>query len=578
MRPSGRPARTAAMSESPESTPAKKRRIIHWDPEHGNVSRQRRWTPLRILAWTVGGFFALLIAAGLVIRGVKLVFGPQVFQLAGARADAPSETPGDAFVSQSKAELARENAGKALAELRKLPTDHDSQLQRMILLEKTYLAGDSLLQSGSYGRAYTVFEELNRQLDAYALDVKLKEETRAAYDEVLSRMKDLDRARSLAPDEFETAFADAGAGRSLFNHGSFALAKKEFDRAFAALDRAAKALEVYVSENLRVGQEAVAAGQRDAALAAFQAALTKDPENEMALQGVKRAEVADRVVALLKQGDGFESQKQYKAAAEAYANAFQLDAFSAAAQQGKSRAERMEKETEFNAAIAAAEAAKAQKDWSRSIAEYERALKVYPNKEDIKKALADTRATAHRESVKVALARAYDHENKYEWEFARASYNATLQLDANHEEAKEGYARTGRMIRTLLQYDKYIEIAEQRAQKAEFQAGIRSFNEAMAIKPAYLALTDRVDQLRTVLMSQSQPVDVVFQSDGDTWIQISSFRLLGKIRSESVKMLPGDYEIVGRRKGYQDVVLTLQVRNGNTPPVVNVVCTLRSNR
>lgn len=565
------------MSDSPESAP-KKRRIIHWDPEHGNTSNQRRWTPLRILGWTVGGFVALLLAAGLVIRGVKLVFGPQVFQLAGATANASAENPGEAFVSQSKAELARENASKALAELRKLPTDHDSQLQRLILLEKAYLAGESLLQSGSYARAYSVFEELNRQLDAYALDVKLKQETQKAYDEVLARMKDLDRARSLAPQEFETAFADAGMGRQLFVQGSFALAKKEFDRAFAALDRAAKALEDFVGENLKTGQEAVAAGQRDAAIAAFQAALSKDPDNEMAQQGLKRAQVADRVVALLKQAENFEQKKDYQAAAAAFANAFELDAFSAVAQQGKARAERLEKETAFNAAIAAADAAKEQKDWPRAIAEYERALKVYPNKEDVKKLLADTRATAHRESVKAALARAYDHENKYEWEFARASYNATLQLDPNHEEAKEGYARTGRMIRTLLQYDKLIEVAEQRAQRAEFQAGIRSFNEAMAIKPAYLALTDRVDQLRSVLMSQSQPVDVVFQSDGDTWIQISSFRLLGKIRSETVKMLPGDYEIVGRRKGFQDVVLTLQVRNGSTPPVVNVVCTLRSNR
>lgn len=566
------------MSESPESAPAKKRRIIHWDPEHGNTSRERRWTPLRFLGWTVGGFVALLLVAGLVIRGVKLVFGPQVFQLAGAGAGVAPETPGDAFVSQSKAELARENAAKALAEMRKLPQDHDSQLQRLILIEKAFLAGDSLLQSGSYARAYSVFDELNRQLDAYALEVKLKAETQKAYDEVLARMKDLDRARSLAPQEFETAFADAGMGRQLYIQGSFALAKKEFDRAFAALDRAAQALEDFVGENLRVGQEAVAAGNRGAALAAFQAALSKDPDNEMAQQGLKRAEVADRVVALLKQGAGFEDQKQYRSAAEAYAKAFEIDAFSSAAQQGKARAERLEKETEFNAAIAAAESAKAQKDWSRSIAEYERALKVYPNKDDVKKLLAETRETAHREAVKAALARAYDHENKYEWEFARASYNATLQLDPNHEEAKDGYARTGRMIRTLLQYDKLIEVAEQRAQKAEFQAGIRAFNEAMAIKPAYLALSDREEQLRTVLMSQSQPVDVTFQSDGDTWISISNFRLLGRIRSETVKILPGDYEIVGRRKGFQDVILTLQVRNGNTPPVVNVICTLRSNR
>ncbi len=569
------------MSDQPDSpASAKKRRIIHWDPEHGNPGQQRRWRPLRILGWTLGGFVGLLLVAAVVIRGLKLVIGPEVFSsvIASARGAADPGDPGATFVSQSKAALAHETVGKTLIEMRKLPQTHNSQLQRLVLIEKAYLGGEALLHSGSYPRAFQVFDELGRQLDAYALEVKLQAETQRAYDEILARMKDLDRARSLAPQEFETAFADAGTGRQLFMQGSFALAKKEFDRAFSALDRAEQALKDFVDGNLRAGQEAIAAGQRDTALAAFRAALEKDPANELAQQGLKRAEVADRVVALLKQGAGFEEKQQFKDAAEAYAKAFEIDAFSGAAQQGKARAERLEKETEFNAALAQADAARAQQDWSRAIAEYERALKVYPNKEDVKKTLADTRATAHREAVKAALAKAYDHENNHAWEFARADYNATLQLDPSHEEAKEGYARAGRMIRTLLSYDKLIEVAEQRAQAAEFQAGIRAFNEAMAIKPAYLSLNDRAEQLRILLMSQSQPVAVTFNSDGDTWVSISNFRMLGKISSETVRILPGDYEIVGRRRGYQDVILMLQVRSGNLPPVVNVICTLRSNR
>lgn len=152
-----------------------------------------------------------------------------------------------------------------------------------------------------------------------------------------------------------------------------------------------------------------------------------------------------------------------------------------------------------------------------------------------------------------------------------------MKLDPEHSEAKEGYVRSGRMLRLLLQYDKLVEIAEQHAQKAEFQAGIRSFNEAVAVKPAYLALTEKVQQLRDTLLAQSQPMNVTFVSDGDTWVSITNFKMLGKIRSETLNILPGDYEIIGRRKGYQDVILMLQVRQGTPPPVVNVVCKLRAN-
>ena len=564
------------MSELPESSPAKKRRIIHWDPEHGRAATKKHWTLLRVLAWSAGGFLGLLIIAGVAIRGIRLLVGPQFLSGQPAAATAP-ETPGTAFVSESKAQLARETAAKSLGELRRLPQDHPSQLQQLILIEKAYLDGEALLSSREFARAFAQFDALNREIDDFSLNVKLKQETQKAYDEVILRMKEIEPARSLASQEFETAFANAGMGRQFFIDGRFAIAKKQYDSAFAALGRAELALKSFVNEQLKLGQEAVASGQRDTALAAFQSALKNDPGNEPAALGLKRAEVADRVFALLRQGAGFEEKTEYAKAREAFAKAFEIDPFSAVAQQGKARAERLEKETEFQGAVNTAIAARAQRDWTKAIASYERALKVYPQKDDTKKALAETRETAHREAVKQSLAKAVDFDNKYEWDQARSAYNATMQLEPGHAEAKEGYVRSGRLIRTLMQYNRLVEVAEQKALRAEFQGAIRSFNEAMAIKPVYLALTGPVDELRAKLLAQSQPVDVTFHSDGDSWVSISNFRMLGKIKAETVKILPGNYEIISRRKGYQDVLLMLQVRSGTTPPIINVACTLRAS-
>lgn len=566
------------MSDSSDAASNRKRRVIHWDPDHGRDSGTKRWTVLRIAAWTLGGALGLLIAAGLVIRGIRLVVGDQFLRPAAVVQNADETDASQAFVSESKATLARENVAKALAEIRRLPQDHPSQLQQVILIEKAFLGCEQLLEAKNYRAAYAHFTALGREIDAFSENVKLKQATQKAYDEVLVRMRELDRARPLAPQEFETAFASAGAGRQFFVDGSFATAKKQFDAAFAALDRAEKTLKDFVDENLRVALEAVAAGDKPRALASFQAALEKDPANEIAVQGLKRAEVADRVRALILQGEAYEQKKEHALAAESYGKAFELDAFSAVSQQGKSRNDRLKKETELNAALAEAASHRDAGQWDKAIAAYERALKVDPKDEKVKKALAETKETAHLEAVKSALGKALAYENKYEWEQARGAYAVTLELDANHAEAKDGYFRTGKMIRTLMQYNKLVDIAEAHAQRAEFQAAIRSFNEAMAIKPAYLALTDRVGQLRNVLNLQSKPVDVTFQSDGNCWVSISNFRMLGKITSQTVKMLPGDYEIVSRRKGYQDVLLMLQVRNGSTPPVVSVACTLRANR
>ena len=209
------------MSEQPDSTPAKKRRIIHWDPEHGRTAHKKRWTILRILAWSTGSFLALLIIAGIAIRGIRLVVGPQFLTNRPAVVADTPENAGTVFVTESKAELSRETAAKALAEMRKLPQDHPTQLEQLVRIEKLFLGGEALLNARDYAHAYTVFDALNREIDDYSLNVKLKQETQKAYDEVLVRMKDLDRARSLAPKEFETAFNDAGMGRDFFKAGRF---------------------------------------------------------------------------------------------------------------------------------------------------------------------------------------------------------------------------------------------------------------------------------------------------------------------------------------------------------------------
>jgi len=566
-----------AMSEQTDPSTAKKRRIIHWDTEQGPQAAQKKWTPLRIAAWTLGGLVGLLLAAGLVIRGIRLVVGEDKFQVARAAITGDAAAATDIFVSQSKAELARDTARKSMAELRKMPNDHPTQLQRLIVIEKSFIDGETLLSNRNFAKAFGHFEILNTEIDQFTTEVRLKQETQKAYDEVLIRIKNLEPTRSLAAAELEKAFADASIGRQLFEAGSFASAKQQYTLAFGALDRAEQALKNHIADSIRQGQEAVATGRREEALAAFRAALEKDPGNEVATQGTKRAEVSDRVFALLKDGESLEAKKNFVEAGKAYAKAFELDAHSATAQQGKARAERLAVETEFQGALDAANFAAGRKEWSLAISEYERALKVFPKKDDVRKLLTDVRKTAHNESVKAALAKAYDHENKYEWELARAAYHDTMQLEKEHADAKDGYVRTGRMIRTLLQFEKLIEVAEQKSQAADFQSAIRSFNEAMSIKPAHLPLNDRAEQLRVTLAAQSQPVSVTFRSDGETWVSISNFKMLGKMKEETLKILPGDYEVIGRRKGHQDVLLLLQVRNGSMPPVVNVVCTLRAN-
>ncbi|MBM3853288.1 MAG: hypothetical protein FJ399_09040 [Verrucomicrobia bacterium] len=568
------------MADANDPNAAKKRRIIHWNPEAGREQVSRRWTWKRILAWSVGGFFGLLFAAGLVIRGIKLVFGPQVFQprvaaVASGQTVARANTE---FINEAKASQAHELAVRALRELRRMPTDHPTQLEQMVVMEKNFHEGELLLKRHEYARAFEVISALNQDIDAFTKNVKIKGEAKQGYDKILLRIKDLEIARTLAPAALEAAFEAAGAGRQLLNDGNFTGAKKVFDRGEAELAKAERALADFVRENLLVGQRALSKGEKEEAKRAFQAAMEKSPGNDVATKGLQRAENIDRVYALLQQGERLEKERRYAEASESFKKAFALDAQSAAAQEGQARTARLEKETKFAAAKAAADEALKARDWSKAIAELQNALKVYPQKADVMAQLKAARESAHREAVQKSLARGFEYEKAYQWGEAREAYNETLQLDPDHAEAKEGYTRAGGIIRALLQYYKYIEAAEQLANKADFQGAIRRFNQAIDNKPAYLALSDQVQQLQVLLTSQSRPVEVTFNSDGNTWVQIVNVRPPQKFETMPIRMYPGDYEVIGRRKGYRDVTMLLQVRNGTPPPVVTVACRVSADR
>ncbi|MEY2881107.1 MAG: hypothetical protein RLZZ15_3487, partial [Verrucomicrobiota bacterium] len=458
------------MAEENDSLPGKKRRVIHWNPEAGREAAKSRWTWPRLVLATVGGFFAVLIALGIVNRVARKFLHVEIFGGAGpapAVAAVP-ENPNSTFVSQSKAELAFDSASKGLASLQQIPDNHPLLLQRMILIKKDLDDAQALMKSHEFAAAHAKLTVLNGDIANFGLSIKAKQEATKAKDAILLRIKDLEIARTLAPNALETALTDAGNGRKLLEEGNFLAAKEALDHGYAELKRAETAISDFVGENLLKGQQALTKGDKAGAKASFKAALEKAPGSEVATLGLKRAETIDRVFALLLQGEGLEKQSQFAAAAEAYQKAFALDGFSAAAQAGKERAARLEKETKFNTALAAAQAAMKAKDWAKAIVESQNALKVDAKKPEVQAMLKSARENEHREAVLAALNKAYAFENEHQWVEAHNAYDQTLKLEPDHADAKDGFIRSGTVIRALLQYKTYLENAQQLADRAEF--------------------------------------------------------------------------------------------------------------
>ena len=194
-----------------------------------------------------------------------------------------------------------------------------------------------------------------------------------------------------------------------------------------------------------------------------------------------------------------------------------------------------------------------------------------------KAAASETSAQAHRDQKKAAaqkaVARASDFEKSYQWHQAREAYAESLALDPELPESVAGMQRVKVAISALIAYEKNLEAAAKLADKGEFQKAIRHFNEGERFKPSYLENAASITELQKLLIEQNTPVEVAFKSDGRTWVSIQKFRAPAKLNGSLIlKMLPGDYQILGQRRGFRDVSITLQIRSGKNPPVITVQC------
>jgi len=160
----------------------------------------------------------------------------------------------------------------------------------------------------------------------------------------------------------------------------------------------------------------------------------------------------------------------------------------------------------------------------------------------------------------------------YDWQKAHQAYQEVIDSGPENQEAAEGLVRTGRLIRAVLSYRHALRAARQHADAGEFQKAIKSFNTAMTAKPSYLPMAAKTRRLQDTLKKQSVPIEITFRSDGKTYVRITGFRKLGRIKEETASFLPGNYIVRGNRKGYREVILEVRVRNGRILDPIDVIC------
>jgi tetratricopeptide (TPR) repeat protein len=374
------------------------------------------------------------------------------------------------------------------------------------------------------------------------------------------------------PGVLAAAAARAAAGDSAYQGREFAAAAAAWTTAATELRTVRESIPTLLATALRLGDEAIAAGDAGRAAVAYAEALAIAPADAAAQRGVARAAQLPAVLAAMATGAARENAGDPAAARAAYREARTLDPDWAPAAAALARLDAGAAAAAYGEAMADGLAAAAAGRDADARAAFGRALGLRPGDAAASAALADLDRAAASRDLRALADEAAELAAAERWADAVGRYRALLARDASLATAQAGLATAesraaldARLRATLAATDRLNE-------PARAAAATVLLAEARAVAAPGPGLAGQVAALAEALAIAARPVTVAFESDNLTRVTIFKVAELGTFASRTVTLKPGAYVVVGRRDGYRDVRRQIRVGADGLPAPVVVRC------
>lgn len=396
------------------------------------------------------------------------------------------------------------------------------------------------------------------------------EQSLQAYLELRARLE-LDNVSAWGEPEWGRSAALADDGDRQFSQRRFRPAADAYGEALGLLQALAGGMEQRFETAMAEGVRALDADDSDTAIDRFELALAIR-EDAAALQGLERARRRPDVLGFMRLGEQAEGSGDLAAARTAFTQAVELDSeyppAAAALQRVSTRLADIGYRDAMTRALAALD--------SGRLSEAGRALQEASGykPDDVAVGDAQRRLAAARQQSRLAGLRRHADERVHaeDWQGAVSVYRQALKVDPNAGFATDGLALAQSRARLHEQIDHYLG-KPSRLYSDEPLANAGQLLEAAAGAPGdEPVLAGKIARLRRLVTEAATPLPVSLRSDGETEVVIYHVGRLGQFDSHSMQLRPGDYTVVGSRRGYRDVRKTLSVRPGKPGPVLVIRC------
>jgi tetratricopeptide (TPR) repeat protein len=211
-------------------------------------------------------------------------------------------------------------------------------------------------------------------------------------------------------------------------------------------------------------------------------------------------------------------------------------------------------------------------EWAAAEQSFGDALKLRPGDRAAADGLARAKEGANRDALARLQREAQALEEAERWDEARAAYLRAAAIDPAVDFARQGAARSERMMQLHARLDVYL-ANPGRLQSPAVRDEAQKLLAALDREASHGARMLQAKQnLAAALKRAATQVTVRFTSDNATEVTLYRVGPLGRFQDREIALTPGTYTLVGSRPGYKDVRLELTVDPDAPAPRVFVAC------
>jgi hypothetical protein len=349
----------------------------------------------------------------------------------------------------------------------------------------------------------------------------------------------------------------------------------KYSEAIADANQLANRVDDALKQLLYDGHQAVQAGDGPLAQEKFSVALMIEPANQVARQGLQRAETIATVTQLIATGKAHELQNKLLLAQADYQQAHTLDPLLNEAREALNRVKAKIKEQQFQQLMSVGLSAYHNNDFRLARTKLLKAKALRPNSREVQDALTQVDAAMRLLQIEQLRKKAAASEQTEDWPLALNNYLQILKIDPNVQFAAQGKKRTLQRIQITKRLHFFLDTPGVLENENQLANASRLMQEVNAVEPKGPQLSNLNRKLEKLILDARTPIKVTIESDSLTDVAVYKVGKLGRFSVRQLDLKPGTYIVVGARDGYKDIRHKVVIKPGQKPLRITIKCSVK---